>query len=282
MVFLIMVLFVLKKILRPVVAIGNHMQMTGANPLSKIDLPDTTDEIGYLISSFNQMVDMNKVLIDQVKEDEYEKRRLELALLQTQIKPHFLYNTLDTAFCLNEIGMNKDASRVIKQLAGYYRLVLNHGSEWISLGEELEAVKKYLEIQAVRYSDVIAYKILVDEELYGFQIPKMTLQPLVENAIYHGIKPTGKPGHIIITGEFCENEVTLSVIDDGIGMSKAYFDDVIKGKRKSSDKESFGVKNVAERLRLFYGDNASIVLDEENYLGTDIVLTIKWRKDENN
>ncbi|GAA6409695.1 sensor histidine kinase [Blautia hominis] len=281
-VFLIMVLVVLKKILRPVVAIGNHMRLLGANPLSKIDLPDTSDEIGYLVSSFNQMVDMNKVLIDQVKEDEREKRRLELALLQMQIKPHFLYNTLDTAFCLNEIGMNKEASRVIKQLAGYYRLVLNHGSEWISLGEELGAVEKYLEIQAVRYSDVISYKIMVDEELYGFQIPKMTLQPLVENAIYHGIKPTGKPGHIIITGELCEDEVTLSVVDDGAGMSKAYFADVLKGKRISTDKESFGLKNVAERLKLFYGDNASIALDEDNYLGTSIFLTINWRKDENN
>lgn len=281
-VFLIMVMLVLKKILRPVVAIGNHMRLLGANPLSKIDLPDTSDEIGYLVSSFNEMVDMNMVLIEQVKADECEKRHLELALLQMQIKPHFLYNTLDTAFCLNEIGMNKEASRVIKELAGYYRLVLNHGSEWISLGEELEAVKKYLEIQAVRYSDVIAYKILVGEELYGFQIPKMTLQPLVENAIYHGIKPTGKLGHIIITGEFCEEEVTLSVIDDGVGMSKEYFTDVIQGKRKSRHKESFGLKNVAERLKLFYGDKASIHLEDENYLGTSIILTINWRKDEDN
>lgn len=281
-VFLIMVMLVLKKILRPVVAIGNHMRLLGANPLSKIDLPDTSDEIGYLVSSFNEMVDMNMVLIEQVKADECEKRHLELALLQMQIKPHFLYNTLDTAFCLNEIGMNKEASRVIKELAGYYRLVLNHGSEWISLGEELEAVKKYLEIQAVRYSDVIAYKILVGEELYGFQIPKMTLQPLVENAIYHGIKPTGKRGHIIITGEFCEEEVTLSVIDDGVGMSKEYFTDVIQGKRKSRHKESFGLKNVAERLKLFYGDKASIHLEDENYLGTSIILTINWRKDEDN
>lgn len=281
-IFLIMVLLVLKKILKPVVAIGNHMRLLGANPLSKIDLPDTSDEIGYLVSSFNQMVDMNMVLIDQVKADEREKRHLELALLQMQIKPHFLYNTLDTAFCLNEIGMNKDASRVIKQLAGYYRLVLNHGSEWISLGEELEAVKKYLEIQAVRYSDVIAYKILVGEELYGFQIPKMTLQPLVENAIYHGIKPTGKLGHIIITGELCEDEVTLSVIDDGVGMSKEYFTDVIQGRKKSRDKEGFGLKNVADRLKLFYGDKASISLEDDNYLGTSIVLTINWRKGEDN
>ncbi|NCB92076.1 MAG: sensor histidine kinase [Clostridia bacterium] len=280
--FLFLVMLLLKRILKPVVAIGNHMRKLGANPLSKIELPSTSDEIGYLVSSFNHLVDRNMALIDQVKEDEREKRHLELALIQTQIKPHFLYNTLDTAFCLNEMGMNKEASRVIKQLAGYYRQVLNHGSEWISFAEELSAVEKYLEIQAVRYSDVISYKIDVGEELYGFQIPKMTLQPLVENAIYHGIKPAGRPGHIMITGELCEDEVTISVIDDGVGMSKEDFADVIKGKRRSTDKESFGVKSVAERLRLFYGDAASIELDEEARLGTCIVLTINLRKDENN
>jgi two-component system sensor histidine kinase YesM len=279
-IFLCIVLFVLKKILRPVVAIGNHMRRLGANPLSKIDLPNTSDEIGYLVSSFNKMVDMNAVLISQVKKDEHEKRHLELALLQMQIKPHFLYNTLDTAFCLNEMGMNKEASRVIKQLAGYYRLVLNKGSEWISFAEELSAVEKYLEIQSIRYSKIMDYKIVVGEELYGFKVPKMILQPLVENAIYHGIKPAGRPGHIMIIGELCENEVTISVIDDGVGMSKEEFADVLQGKKRSVSQESFGVKNVAERLKLFYGDDADIELDEKMYLGTSIVLTINLRKDE--
>lgn len=278
--FLCIVLFVLKKILKPVVAIGNHMRRLGANPLSKIDLPNTSDEIGYLVSSFNKMVDKNAVLISQVKKDEHEKRHLELALLQMQIKPHFLYNTLDTAFCLNEMGMNKEASRVIKQLAGYYRLVLNKGSEWISFAEELSAVEKYLEIQSIRYSKIMDYKIVVGEELYSFKVPKMILQPLVENAIYHGIKPAGRPGHILIIGELCENEVTISVIDDGVGMSKEEFADVLQGKKRSVSQESFGVKNVAERLKLFYGDNADIELDEEMYLGTSIVVTINLWKDE--
>lgn len=223
------------------------------------------------------MVDMNGKLIQKVEQNEKEKRRLELALLQMQIKPHFLYNTLDTAFCLNSMQKHQEANHVIKQLAEYYRLVLNHGDEWINFVEELDAVEKYLEIQSVRYSNLISYTIDVDEELYGFRIPKMTLQPLVENAIYHGIKPAGRKGNILISGELCDDKVKIAVIDDGVGMSQAMFDEILNGKRKSTDGESFGMKSVVERLRLFYGD-AKMDLGQTDE-GTSIVLSIDLRKD---
>lgn len=270
---------ILDRITKPIIALAEHMQKTGENKIQKIEEPRGHDEIYALISSFNQLVDTNGKLIEKITHHEKEKRKMELSLLQAQIKPHFLYNTLDTAFCLNGMGMYKESNHVIKQLAEYYRLVLSNGREWISLREELDAVKKYLEIQSVRYSDLVSYNISVDEELYGFHIPKMTLQPLVENAIYHGLKSSGRKGHILITGEFWDGEIVLTITDDGVGMSQNMFDEILSGKRKSTNQESFGIKSVAERLKLFYGEHAQMELGD-TAIGTSIILSIDLRKDE--
>lgn len=270
---------ILKKIMHPVIALADHMRRTGAHQIQKIEERPVQDEVGILISSFNQMVETNGKLIQRVAQDEKEKRQLELALLQMQIKPHFLYNTLDTAFCLNRMKQYQEAGRVIKELAGYYRLVLNHGAEWIGFSEELDAVEKYLSIQSIRYGELLSYAISVDEELYEFQIPKMTLQPLVENAIYHGIKPKGEKGHILIVGELRNDEVTISIIDDGIGMTQQMFEEILSGKRESMDQESFGMKSVLERLRLFYGKGTRMELNPVP-IGTSIELTIDLKKED--
>lgn len=277
---LLMILFfwctlrILRRILEPIAVLAHHMRETGESVICKMEEPGYQDEVGTLISSFNQMVDMNDRLIQKVVDHEREKRHLELSLLQMQIKPHFLYNTLDTVFCLNSMKMYQEANYVVKQLAGYYRLVLNHGDEWISFSEELEAVKKYLDIQSVRYRELISYTISVDEELQGFRIPKLTLQPLVENAIYHGIKPGGRKGHILILGEYCRDEIMISVTDDGVGMSRERFEEIMNEKKKEHpERESFGMKSVAERLRLFYGENGKMELSR-TVMGTSIVLSI--------
>lgn len=270
---------ILKKIMHPVIALADHMRRTGAHHIQKIEERSVRDEVGILISSFNQMVETNGKLIQRVARDEKEKRHLELALLQSQIKPHFLYNTLDTAFCLNRMKQYQEAGRVIKELASYYRLVLNHGAEWIGFSEELDAVEKYLSIQSIRYGEMLSYAISVDDELYEFQIPKMTLQPLVENAIYHGIKPKGEKGHILITGELRDDEVTISITDDGIGMTQQMFEEILSGKRESTDQESFGMKSVIERLRLFYGKGTRMELNPVP-IGTSIELTIDLKKEE--
>lgn len=277
--FIITMLFLMKKVLNPIVILAEHMRVTGENLIQKIEVESNNDEVGILIDSFNQMVEMNDKLVQKVALNEREKRQLELSLLQMQIKPHFLYNTLDTAFCLNSMHMYREANYMIKQLAGYYRLVLNHGEEWISFAEEVQAIEKYLDIQSVRYRELVSYKISIDEELYEFRIPKMTLQPLVENAIYHGIKPSGRKGHILILGELFEDEVTISVTDDGVGMSQQLFENILCEKRKCANQESFGLKSVAERMRLFYGNNTKVELSEMP-IGTSIVLTISLRKDE--
>lgn len=273
--------FIMRRILgwiiHPVVALADHMREKGMHRIQGIPEYSGQSEVGILISSFNQMVDTNEKLIQRIARDEKEKRHLELALLQMQIKPHFLYNTLDTAFCLNRMKQHQKADAVIKQLARYYRLVLNHGDEWISFSEELDAVENYLAIQSIRYSELMSYAICVDE-MCSFRIPKMTLQPLVENAIYHGIKPGGRKGHILISAELCGDEVAISITDDGVGMTQEMFEEILSGKRKSTDQESFGIKSVAERLRLFYGDETSMELSKMP-MGTSIVLNIHLKEE---
>lgn len=277
--FSVFTLLLLKQIINPIIMLAEHMRCTGVHRLKKIEERESQDEIGILITSFNQMVETNETLIKQIEQDEKEKKQLELSLLQMQIKPHFLYNTLDTAFCLNNMKQYEAANQVLKKLAGYYRLVLNHGNEWISFSEELDAVEKYLAIQAIRYSEQITYSINVDEEVCEFRIPKMTLQPLVENAIYHGIKPSGRKGHILITGEVCKEEVIISVTDDGVGMTEEMFNQILSGEKKSTDQESFGMKSVKERLKLFYGNNAKMEWSRMP-VGTSIVLSINLDREE--
>lgn len=280
-VFYIMTIIVAKHIARPISNLSIHMQKFKKTLPEKLPEIDTENEEGILISSFNQMVDMNKKLFEDITNEKREKKQLELALLQAQIKPHFLYNTLDTIFCLNSMKCHDDASRMIKLLAGYYRLVLNKGLDWIWLEQELDALRKYLDIQSVRYQDSLSYSIEIPEELSAFQIPKLTLQPLVENAIYHGIKPQNRKGHILITGELEEDWAYIRVVDDGVGFTKEKFALILSGEEKETDSESFGLKNVSERLKIFYGKGTAIEL-EETPLGTSIVLCINLKRGEDN
>ena len=178
---------------------------------------------------------------------------------------------------------------MIKLLADYYRLVLNKGLDWIWMDQELEALQKYLEIQSVRYNDSLSYSIEMPEELRAFKIPKLTLQPLIENAIYHGIKPKNGRGHILVTGELVDDWAYIYVVDDGIGMSRETFRRILSGEQKGADMddissadkmhsmESFGLKNVSERLKMYYGQGTCIQLDDTP-IGTSIALCINLKR----
>ncbi|MGI5958829.1 MAG: sensor histidine kinase [Massiliimalia sp.] len=278
-VFFVLIIYISKRITGPLTALSEHMIDTKDRLPEEFPQPEQKDEIGVLISSFNHMVQENKSLFEQVRQEKRAKRHLELSLLQAQIKPHFLYNTLDTIFCLNGMNRTAQANRVIKSLAGYYRLVLNKGSEWVELRQELDALSKYLDIQSVRYADILNYKISVPEEMLSLKIPKLTLQPLTENALYHGIKPKGEPGHILICGETDGEWVYLQVIDDGVGMSPQTFLDILSGKTLQTDGEGFGLKNVSDRIQLFYGEGSCIKL-EPLPIGTSIVLCLNLKSKE--
>ena len=178
------------------------------------------NEVAELAVSFNKMAGSMQSLIDKVKEDERKMRKADLRLLQEQIQPHFLYNTLDTIVWLIESNEPDEAVTMVVTLSDFFREILSKGKEFISIKEEEKHISSYLQIQEMRYRDILEYDIQLDQVIYKYQILKLTLQPVVENALYHGIKYKRAKGCIHIHGEKEGDIIRLTVRDDGVGMDE--------------------------------------------------------------
>lgn len=264
--------YILVRIVKPIQTLSQHMISFQTELPSQIEMKKRNDEIGILVSHFNVMALKNQTLFELVLEEKQQQKHLEFALLQMQIKPHFLYNTLDTIYCLVGLRRYQEASKVTKLLSDYYRHILSKGLDWVPLSEEIEQVEKYLEIQSVRYSNVLSYSIYFESGADIIKIPKLTLQPLVENAIYHGIKPSNHKGCLDIKVTQENQRIEIRVIDDGVGLSKENFDEIMK-EDKSLD-SGFGLRNVVDRLGLYYGDKCKVILEEKE-IGTSILIQIQ-------
>lgn len=216
---------------------------------------ESSDEVAILADSFNNMQGKIGSLIENIKDEQSQRRVMELQLLQEQINPHFLYNTLDTIIWLAEGGQDQDVVSMVTSLSEFFRTTLSQGREFVSIAEEVRHIDSYLKIQQVRYQDILDYDIQVDEEINTFQILKLTLQPLVENALYHGIKNKRGKGRILVQGGRQGEEAVFMVSDDGIGMSEQAQEELRKAmKGEVSTSSGFGLTNVDERLRLNYGE----------------------------
>lgn len=240
----------------------------------------TNDEIGLFAMSFNHMSAQIKKLLFDVEREEKKKREYELALIQQQIKPHFLYNTLDIILKLSQLGQERKAQKVTRRLADYYRNSLSGGADVISVKEELKITLDYLELQKLRYSDVFDYRIEVSELMESVMIPKLSLQPIVENAIEHGFKYLSETGMIRIYDEIKENTYEIIVADNGVGMSEEYRNRLNQVLSDPSDHQtirSFGIKNVSHRMKLFFGQEYGVYIVSEAGQGTEI--RIKLPKD---
>lgn len=240
----------------------------------------TNDEIGLFAQSFNHMSAQIKKLLSDVEREEKKKREYELALIQQQIKPHFLYNTLDIILKLSQMGQERKAQKVTRRLADYYRNSLSGGADIIPLKEELKITLDYLELQKLRYSDVFNYRIEVSEQLEGIMIPKLSLQPIVENAIEHGFKYMSEPGLIRIYDNPSDDQYQIILTDNGVGMApslvgklNAMFDSALDAADHQGVK-SFGIKNVNHRLKLFFGDDYGIQVVSTEGEGTAIVIKL--------
>lgn len=234
---------------------------------------DRKDELGIFSQAFQIMIQKIDGLLCQVKEEQKRKREYELALIQSQIKPHFLYNTLDLIYIFSESNMSKEAAKITKSLADFYRTSLSSGEEVITIGEELKNIENYLFIQRERYFDVMNYELVCDPLIQEYKILKLTLQPLVENSIYHGLKPKGEDGMIWITGRMEEKEVVLSVRDNGAGMSEERILEVMEAEEKGQEKH-FGMRSVKQRLVLYYGEHARMEVYSEAGKGTETIIRI--------
>lgn len=235
----------------------------------------TKDEIATLSESVNDMARHLQVMVEQIKEDERKMRYAELRLLQEQINPHFLYNTLDTIVWLIEINNPEGAVKMLVSLSDFFRLVLNKGKESITIREEEQHIRSYLEIQQVRYHDILDYSIEIDPEIYEYQILKLTLQPLIENSLYHGIKYKRAKGEINVTGHKDGDNVVLIVEDTGVGMDEETLNRLREEINQPCVKTSgFGLANVNERIRMNFGQEYGMKIFSELNKGTRIEVTI--------
>ncbi|MFD2610881.1 sensor histidine kinase [Paenibacillus gansuensis] len=234
---------------------------------------NSTDEIGYLASGFNTMVYRIRELLDKVNFEQRKKREYEFALIQSQIKPHFLYNTLDVIYTLSEMGRVKDVQKTTKALADFYRVALSQGREMIAIREELDNLRDYFAIQRIRYSDVFDFEIQVHPDVLPHPIPKLTIQPLVENAIYHGLKAKGSFGTIKIHGCIENDCIHLKVMDNGVGMTEEKIRSLLSEDRSGSG-SSFGLFNVNNRIKLYFGEEYGLTISSEPGQGTEICIVL--------
>ena len=237
---------------------------------------DSRDEIAVLADRFNDMAGNIQTLVVKVREDEQKMRKADLRLLQEQINPHFLYNTLDNIVWLIEGNEPDEAVEMVVTLSEFFRLVLSKGKEFITIRQEEQHISSYLQIQGKRYHDILDYHIYIDPEIYEYQIPKLTLQPLVENALYHGIKYKRSRGMIEITGTKEGENLYLTVADDGVGMDE---DELKKLKKEISrpckeTESGFGLANVNERIRMYFGSEYGMKIWSEKGSGTRITIEI--------
>lgn len=239
-------------------------------------------EVLVLSDSLNTMVDKINELLEQVKEEQIHLRKAEFEVLQAQINPHFLYNTLDTIVWLAEGGDQKKVVSMVGSLSEFFRTSLSHGEDIISIKRELSHVRSYLEIQQIRYQDILEYDIRVPDELDVYKIPKISIQPLVENALYHGIKNKRGRGQIIIGGEAREDCFVIWVKDNGIGFTPerlAQIQERISSKTFSS-KEYFGLYNVNARIRLNFGEEYGISIESVHTEYTIVSVKLPYLRAE--
>jgi two-component system sensor histidine kinase YesM len=235
--------------------------------------------------SFNIMIGKIRDLLDSKIKEQENLKKAELRALQAQINPHFLYNTLDTIIWMAESKKTEQVIEIVSALSKFFRISLSKGKDWITIAEEIERTRSYLIIQKMRYRDILDYKIEIDERVADNTILKLILQPLVENALYHGIKNKREGGTISVRAKLNdENEVLLEVEDDGIGFTLEKLAQLQAELENDSDdirvESGFGIGNVNNRIRLYYGKQYGLSVKSEYNTGTCVTLVIPAKKDD--
>ena len=274
-----------KSIYTPIKKLHDVTTTITKNDLQALMTSDNVDEITELGMSFNIMIGKIKELLDSKIKEQEELKKAELRALQAQINPHFLYNTLDTIIWMAESKKTDQVVKIVSALSNFFRISLSKGMDWITIGEEVERIRSYLTIQRMRYRDILDFKIEVDEDVAENTILKLILQPLVENALYHGIKNKRRKGTINVRARRKgEDEVLLEVEDDGIGFTpeklarlRAELDDDSGDIKLES---GFGIGNVNKRIRLYYGKPYGLSIQSEYTTGTCVTLVIPAKVEE--
>ncbi|MCK5387824.1 MAG: sensor histidine kinase [Candidatus Izimaplasma sp.] len=255
--------YISNRISSPINILKDHMQQIEKGDFyQKIEIHGQK-EVVVLTHSFNSMIEEIKTLMNKVVQEQREKRKTEFQALQSQINPHFLYNTLDSIVYLSENKMNEKVIEMVIALSKFFRISISRGKNIILLREEIEHAKNYLLIQKIRYNEKFDYEFIVDEEVMDYKVVKLSLQPLIENAIYHGINTEYDQGKILIRAFKKDNKLMLEVEDDGYGIPDEKIEELYQNIKYKQNGTSIGLRNVFQRLKLYYGDNADLIIESE-------------------
>jgi two-component system sensor histidine kinase YesM len=267
-------------IYRPIKKLHDVTTTITKNDLQALVNSDNVDEITDLGNNFNIMIGRIRELLNAKVKEQENLKKAELKALQAQINPHFLYNTLDTIVWMAEANKTDQVIEIVRALSSFFRIALSKGKDWISIRQEIEHVRSYLAIQKMRYRDILDYKIEVDEGLLDGTILKLTLQPLVENALYHGIKNKRNGGTIVVRAQSVGPDlVRLEVQDDGVGFSPHKLAQIREMLNDDAGEISlkeggFGLENVNKRIKLYYGKQYGLHVQSEYLGGTQVVARI--------
>ena len=267
----------LNEITRPVARLSQAMKNFGAGSLEVRVAEDGVGELRYLESGFNSMSEKIQDLLERTIAQEKEKRYMERRLLQAQISPHFLYNTLDSIIWMIQGKQYEGAEKMVSLLAKFFRVALSKGEDIIPLKQEIQHAISYLGIQNIRFQDKFSFQLEIDESLMEYQCPKIMIQPILENAIYHGMENAFDDGEIVLSVQEKGEDICIEVRDNGEGMSEeqvrrilAHAPQVSEGSKGSG----VGVYNVDHRLKLLYGEAYGISIDSELDEGTTVRILI--------
>ena len=273
-------------ITKPVRRLRDIMKSVETGEFRRVGSIKGTTEIMELAKEYDTMVGHIRMLMEENVREQEQKRKSDLKALQAQINPHFLYNTLDSIIWMGEMKQHKEVVEMTSALSKLFRISISKGKDFITVAEEIAHVEAYMTIQKMRYKDKFKYRIDIDPELYECKILKIILQPLVENAIYHGIKEVEHTGLIEITGRRETDLVVLAVSDNGRGMSRDELDYLVKRIESTEEdsglsRQGLGVKNVHERVRLYFGENYGLSISSSLGIGTVIEVRFPAGEREN-
>lgn len=264
---------VTKRITEPISALSRKAQQFGEGDFTPTPVETHITELQTLDSGFDEMARRVDALMAKQIKDQKSLHRAELELLQAQINPHFLYNTLDSIAILAESQREEDVVTMVTSLSTFFRNSLNKGEDIISLAAERTQVTSYLEIQQIRYSDILRYEIHIPDELLDCMVPKLILQPLVENALYHGIKNRRGMGTIIVTGEADGNDLLLKVNDNGAGMDEEQVR-ILQAGIYEDRHTGLGLVNVHKRIRLYCGEPYGLFFESQMGKGSTVSIRL--------
>lgn len=269
-------------IVRPIKRVLSAMKEVEQGDFSVRVEAERPDELGDLGRGFNHMVGRINQLIETERGTQEKLKRADFNALQAQINPHFLYNTLDSINWMARMNRTDKVERMIDSLTSFLRIGLSRGKVFITLKEELKHVESYFVIQKERYSSLLTYQIDVPEALHDCQVIKMTLQPLVENALYHGIKEKDEPGTITIRAKEEGEQLVIAVQDDGLGMTPERLEQVREMMRTgvAQNQDAYGIINVQRRIKSYFGEAYGLSFESEYLKGTTVTVVMPLQRVE--